>query len=433
MSFVIAALAILAGCLPRAAHVAAPSPGAGQDDIVLFRDAALVRQHVAVDVGPSRVASVDVRLAAGVTLDQVALVERGGLEVRGVHAATPAIEARPAVAREPDEDRDGAEPRGAALAPSAGDPAELRLEIAAPRPGRYTLVLAYPTTGLQWDAAYTMTLTPRRDRAEVRGALAIRNTTAIPLHARVRLIDAELGATRARSAELLATDLAGVPASTSPAAAARELGVLALPVGETRVELLAGARPRAVRSVLVYDPIGTRLDNHDPSGQPLRDPSLGTQPSSPRLTESLEITRDSRATVGLPAGPVRLLERHADGSLAVLGEARLFDPATRAAAVDTIAVGTAAGVTGRRVRRELSDDEQRKRLVEEIEIAIDNKRDVPANVLLREHMYRGLDWNVAYYSSATPAKEGPQQIALRAVIPPHTRQRILYVVVYTWP
>ena len=77
-------------------------------------------------------------------------------------------------------------------------------------------------------------------------------------------------------------------------------------------------------------------------------------PPRARVTESFEVTRDVAATSGLPGGPVRLLERRADGSLAVLGEARLFDAATRVSTVDTIAVGTAHDVTATRERRELT-------------------------------------------------------------------------------
>src|SRR5205823_605493 len=190
------------------------------------------------------------------------------------------------------------------------------------------------------------------------------------------------------------------------------------------------AKPRAMRSVLVYDPIGTKLDN--PSAQPLRDAALGAQPASTHITESFEVERDELATAGLPAGPVRLLERRADGTLAVLGEARLFDAATRVADVDTIAVGTAEGVIGHHERRELTVDEANRRIVEEVAIVIDNKRAVPATVLMREHMYRGQNWMLAYYSSASAAKEGPQQIALRAVVPAKMQKKVLYVVVYTW-
>ena len=459
-------LCVAAAACTHHAPPAAPisSWSTAGDDVVLFRDAALVRQHVDIAIGPSRTAVVPVRVAAGVGTAQLAVIDRGGLSVRGVHAAanpglTPAPSAGSAASHDDDDDSDAGDAAGDGDAAGGGDgsdagddadgsagsaagaspeaaplvtaqPGDVRLDVVAPRPGHYQIVIAYLTDRIRWDAAYTMMATPRRDRAQVRGALAIRNATGIALHAHVRLVDSEVGAWRAHGAEQLATDLAGLAGNTTAIASARDLGPADLVPGETRVELLAGSASRAMKSVLVYDPVGTKLDN--PSGQPVRDPSLGTAPSTPRLTESFEVTRDDAEREGLPAGPVRLLERRPDGSLAVLGESRLFDASSRTATVDTIALGTADGVTGHREQRELTVDEDNKRVVEEIAITIDNKRDVPADVLLREHMYRGLEWTLAYYSVASATKEGTQQIALRTTVPPHSQQKVLYVVVYSW-
>jgi hypothetical protein len=131
---------------------------------------------------------------------------------------------------------------------------------------------------------------------------------------------------------------------------------------------------------------------------------------------------------------VRLLERRADGSLALLGETRLFDEAARVAVSDTISVGTAAGVTGARVRRELTVDKERRRVVEELVITIDNARPRPVEVVAREHLYRGTNWTLAYVSVpiGDDAKEGPQQVAPRITVPPRSKRRIMYAVVYWW-
>ena len=102
----------------------------------------------------------------------------------------------------------------------------------------------------------------------------------------------------------------------------------------------------------------------------------------------------------------------------MLGEARLFDAATRVAAIDTVAVGTADGVTGHRERREITIDDDGKRLVEEFVITIENTRARPVEVVLREHLYRGQNWTLAYQTAAEPRKEGPQQISLRTRVPP---------------
>jgi hypothetical protein len=149
------------------------------------------------------------------------------------------------------------------------------------------------------------------------------------------------------------------------------------------------------------------------------------------VTESFEIARPQASSEGLPAGPVRLLERRPDGSLAVLGESRLFDAATRVAAADTIALGTAEGVTGSRERRDLSYDEDNRRLVEEFVLTVKNTRAHPVEIVLREHLYRGQNWTLAYQTASEPTKEGPQQISMRMIAPARGEAKVLYVVVYT--
>jgi hypothetical protein len=342
------------------------------------------------------------------------VLPRAGVEVVELRAAAPP-----------------GEPPGEA--PPGAQPLELELVARAPRPGRVALRLGYLTSRLAWDVAYTMTANAARDRAVLRGAIAIHNTTGVALPgARVRLVDLTSADARVRAAHLASSHVT----RRRPEAVGvtpRELGRLDVADGDTRVELIRDPVPRPMRAVLVYDPVGAQ---HDRGGaRPALDAELGVRPpAGPRVDESFEIERDPARTAGLPAGPVRLLERRADGVLAVLGEARLFEAAARGAATTTISVGTAERVTGRRERRELTVDLHRKRVVEEFVITIDNGRPRPVEVLVREHLYRGLSWTLAYLSVpfGNETKEGPQQVAPRITVPPRSKGRVMYAVVYWW-
>jgi hypothetical protein len=434
----------LAACHGHVRHASPPLAG---DDISLYRDLALVRQRVDFDL-PATPTTVTLKAAAGLTGEQVVVLDRGGTAVTGVHvqasAATPApkkpeddelkIEAEcnspdgcAEESGQPDTSNDDAEP---AQGPAA--PTTIALDVTAPHAGHYAVTLAYVTDRLHWDAAYTMTTTPAREAAVLHGAIAVRNATGIAFpNATLHVIDAELGNWRARTAEHLATAFVGGTPSSTPAATPRDVGTATIGEGETRVELAGISAPRRMRAVLVYDPIGTKLDNTIPG--PVRDATLGVTPAATsRITESFEVRRDERATTGLPAGPVRLLERRPDGTLHVLGESRLFDAATRVAAVDTIAVGTADGVTGKRERREITIDDDRRKLVEEFVITLDNTRDAKVDVLIREHLYRGQNWGIAWWSVKEAVKEGAQQFAMRTDVPAKGQAKIMYVVVYTW-
>jgi hypothetical protein len=427
-----ALLLLLAGC---GGHVRGPVEADATNDVTLFRDVALVRQRIELQL-PAGASTATVKLAAGVTGQQLVVLDRGGLVVAAVHVAgTPVATVVPVeVPAEETEGDDSHLDETPADAPqlATGSPAVVAFDLSAPRAGTYVLAVGYTTNRLQWDADYTMTTTSARDVAVLRGAIAVRNTAGIPFaRTSIHVVDAELERWRASTAEHLASDLVGGTASTTPAATPRDLGIASLVDGETRVEITGISTPRAMHSVLVYDPIGTKLDNT--GATPARDDKLGIVPAAPtRITESFEVQRDEAAAAGLPAGRVRLLERRDDGALAVLGESNLFAAATRVADVDTIAVGTAEGVTGHRERRELTIDDARKRITEEFVITLDNTRDHDVGVLVREHLYRSQNWNVAFESTKRPAKEGAQQFSMRSSVPAKSQQKILYVVVYTW-
>jgi hypothetical protein len=408
---------LLAACGTRVPASAPSNVAAANGEVTLYRDRALVLQRLELDIAPASYATVRVKVAAGIDADDIHVVERDRFTVREL--------------REVDGDLEVALPGPAEAPPAAQHPTEIALVIGAPRAGRFVVHLAYITDRITWDAAYTMTATATHDRAVLRGALAIRNLTGVALRGvRVRLIDAALARSTMQAAELLASSYVGAAPVTTAGAVPRDLGVVDLAGSETRIELLAASAARPMHSVLVYDPFGTALDQ--PSADPVHDRNLGVVPAaSSRVTESFELARDVAGSAGLPGGPVRLLERRADGSLGLLGEARIFDASARVAEVDTVAVGTAEGVTGKRERREYTLDLLAERLVEELVITIENTRPRPVEVVVREHLYRGTNWTLAYHS-APAAKEGPQQVSMRMTVPARGQAKLLYVVVYTW-
>jgi hypothetical protein len=409
------ACALGCGAPSRPPPLSATAPAT--DEVTLYRDRALVTQHVDVVAPSTAPIELTVVLAAGVGPGDLVVLGRDDLIVSELRIAEPP--ARPLVdaGDEPAEAPEAGDPRRAIT-----EPTEVALTISAPRAGHFVLTLAYATERLAWDAAYTMTTTPARERAVLRGAVTIHNASGIGLRGRTYVVDGELGTWRDHAEAAFGSAL------REPLP--RDLGFVELGDGETRIELLAGAQPHRMRSVLVYDPIGAVLDH--PGSAPISDPAVGvTVPASTRVTESFEVDRDDRTARGLPAGPVRLLERHPDGSLAVLGESRLGGAASRVAGVDTVAIGTADAVVGHRERRDWGRDDVQKRFSEEFLITIDNARPRPVDLVIREHLYRGQNWTLAY-QSAPAAKEGPQQISLRTTVPANGQAKVLYVVVYTW-
>jgi hypothetical protein len=445
--------AIACGRKPAQQVPTSSGRGAPGLHVTLYRDHAVVAHRLEVVIPAASTTTVKLRLAAGVTPDDVYLVEKSDVVVREVRpvaapdprkSTTPDPEGcdettcvmegyeKPCCAKWERKSDWSETPKPPVEKPAA--PIDVELVLGAAREGKFTMLVGYDTDKLAWDTAYTMTTTPGHDRVLLRGALAIRNSTGLSLRdAHVQVVDARHGTQAQRVTSQVGSDLSGVNRSdpnSTPIAAPREVGRFDVLEGDTRVELLPDAKSRPMRSVLVFDPVGTALDY--PHSAPVQDRNLGVVPAPKSLvTESFEIDR-SRETANLPGGPVRLFERRADGSMALLGESTLFGTATLAATVDTVAIGTATQVTGKRERRELTVDNDRKRVVEELAITIDNKRDRPVEVVLREHLYRGENWTIAYRSVFDIAKEGKQQIAMRIAVPAKQKQTVLYVVVYSW-
>jgi hypothetical protein len=295
----------------------------------------------------------------------------------------------------------------------------VRAHVEAARPGRYPLDVVYVTQSMSWRATYT--LIGGGARGVLHGSLIVDNRAGVALGAsRITLIDQTLGDAASAVAQAIARADADQTSST-PVAEPIDVGV-----GEIAVDLVGGERPVAVRSVLVYDPIGTQFDAG--GHVPIQAEGYGLGKPSSAVAESAEIDLGAGAGV-LPAGTVRLVERDHDGTLHLRGQGALR---SSAGAATTVAIGRAPDVTGARTRTELSIDPRAKRLVEEFEIALDNRGDHAASVLVREHLYRGLSWNVPYYSTDDATKEGPQQIAMRTSVPAHGHAKVVYVVVYTW-
>lgn len=363
-------LAVIAcGATPKPA---APPP-TDEDEIWLYRDRAVVRQRVAlVAPGRGRV-TARVAIAAGVLASDVVLLDRPDGDVTLTRAT-----------------------------------ADLTVALDAPRAGRYTVALGYVADDVRWTARYQAVRAG--DRVTIDGALAIHNAAGFAPRAHLRVIDSELGNARGRV-------LAVVRAARKPVdTATRDLGTCTLATGESRFALRAVER--ALRPLVVFDALGP---GHAYAGAiPRADEGLGAAPITAPASDALEIVR-------APGDRDRL------GGEVALGAARgtLYGAPTRDAGGDVLVLGPARGVTGTRERRGWTRDPDRRRITEEVLVALDNRRPLPVEVRVREHLYRGETWTLAYWS-APARKAGAQQIELGAVVPAMGAAKVLYVVVYTW-
>lgn len=468
-----------AGCAAAPARPVEPVGGRGGVEgaaLALYRDGAVVRTQVAATLAPGR---TEVALA----LPQD--VEPGAVDLRvlpgGAEAALVALVRRPSALRSGDEVEvgDGERAvRGALRCCPArdlvveaddglhvvSDPALVRVRAAAghvhavvlesARGGEVTVELVYVTRTLGWSASYALALAPGGREVELRGALGIVNHGGTTLEdARITLVDGPRPqqpgggpATSSGSRTLPPVVDPTRPRAEqppSPAVDAPRAPEVTLPYtvdvapGEQAVSLLPGPVRLPARQTLVFDAVG---DGYDLAGRvPTLAPRYGLDAGrAATVAHSVDVdVAGARLPAGLPAGAARLAERTAGGALTPLGEARIFERAgsgdARVAPTISVAIGTSAHVSGRRSRREFTIDEPAKRLVEEFAIELTSTADEPREVIVREHLYRGLNWTLAYHNAERGVtKEGPQKIALRAVVPARGTARVVYRIVYHW-
>jgi hypothetical protein len=332
------------------------------------------------------------------------------------------------------------------------------IELRADRAGSATIEILYVTRKLSWNADYTLVTEGAAGRAELHGALGIDNGTGIAYDdANLILIDTN------RPSKVTAFDQAAPDEPTTGKAAAKlpvadptkpraeqpvkpvkpvETPRTVLPFtvnvqpGTQSVSLLDGIHTLPAAQTLVFDPVG---DDRNLSGrEPEKGKEYGLDKTSTAVSQSIDVDMvKAKVPAGLPAGRVRLLERTATGTLTPLGESRIFERAgsdtEKLSPTTSVAVGRAIQIEGKRKRREYTIDEEDKRLIEEFEIDLVSTADHPMDVIVREHLYRGLNWTLAYHNVGDQVtKEGPQKIALRTTVPAKGKARVIYRVVYHW-
>ena len=215
---------------------------------------------------------------------------------------------------------------------------------------------------------------------------------------------------------------------------ARLPGRYTIEPGPQRLELALRDRPLTLRSTMVYDPVGAvGAELEHPTQPPEQSPSYGVRRWPAGLDETVKLDLSAIADVQLPAGPVRLASIDAAGALTWRGEGELLPPAADAERYLTVAVGRITDVTGARARTDFVIDDAGQRLYEEIAVTLTSARASPVSVLVREHLYRGPCWILAYHSTGDGvAKEAAQQIALTTTVPAHGTATVVYRVVYHW-
>jgi hypothetical protein len=384
----LAAIVAAAACggAPRGSGGRGGGADAADARLTLYRDGAFVEEDVIVEVAAVGASKVRLPRPAGVDVGDL-MIESEDVAVRGWTEV----------------DEDGAR--------------AIVADVDARATGSARVTMRYLTDRVSWQASYT--LIDDRGRGRLHGALGLDNRTGRSwARARFAVID------RTRP-------------SAPPTAAAFEQRAVAVPgtyavrPGGQRLDLALHGGALSLTPTLVYDPVGTRLDSA--TMRPQTDEGYGVERWPAAVDESLKVDLSRLAEGPLPSGPVRVFTMGEGGALVWRGEGRMLPPAADAELYTTVAVGRSPLVTGTRKRTDFAIDHDALRLIEEITVTLHNAGERPADVLVREHLYRGQCWTLAYHSTGDGvAKEGAQQIGLSVVVPAGGDATVMYRVLYEW-
>ena len=309
--------------------------------------------------------------------------------------------------------------------------------------------------GLSWRVAYTIILAGLdADVANIQGWLAVDSRLAEPIRvAQISVVDGRATLPKPDGSIRFS------PPPQQPSNLASRVSVVELgrggeirAGGSARLPLFEGARQVPVAVRRVFDPVGDSLSHQ--GATPITRRSYGTKRQRDVLPVSLSITLElSEAKLrSLPSGEVSLFARTRQGIRALGTTSGFGRPPPKQTLGDEqgptgsadgeaairlgrgeLRIGVAPGLTGRRWQESVDVDKDRKRVVEEIRVELTNKTDEAGEVTVHEHLYRGLNWSLAYHNGAgKPTKVGPQIVHFVVNVPAKEKVLLMYRVVYTW-
>jgi hypothetical protein len=195
-----------------------------------------------------------------------------------------------------------------------------------------------------------------------------------------------------------------------------------------QIELFPAARSVPCERELVYYGL-TPAYAYAPS--PMTDRNYGVQ-SNRKVDVYLSFRNAQEQNMGmpLPAGRIRVSKLDdADKTLEFIGEDTI-DHTPRNERV-RIKLGSAFDVVGERRQVNFSVDTSRKTMTEEIEVKLRNQKKEPVAVIVKENLYRWVNWSIAQ-KTHDYRKEDARTIYFPVRIAPGAETTVRYTVTYTW-
>ncbi len=337
---------------------------------------------------------------------------------------------------------------GVPLFPSTPDQSifhpEINWLLDSDKGGSMRCELSYVTGGMTWEADYSVIAPAKGQGLDLIGWVTLENHTGKSFaDARIKLMAGDVSKVQPGTPGYgLAGGVAGALRAPSPPLVTEkgfdEYHLYTLDRATTlrdnetkQVELLrrSGILSRRVYvySGFVFDT--TRYQGYQP--EYLRDQRWFGTTSNPKVWVMQEIKNTDAAGLGipLPRGRMRFYRQDDSGQLEFVGE-NTIDHTPRDE-VFRVYTGNAFDLTGERRRTNFKIDNMREWADESFEIKVRNHKREPVDVILVEHLYRGVSWEITSKSTDYVRKDS-QTIEFPLQIPAGEERTVIYTVHYTW-
>ena len=317
-------------------------------------------------------------------------------------------------------------------------------DVAAQRAGTHRARVSYQTSGITWWADYNVTYTeaatPQACRLDVGAWVSIVNQSgASYADAKLKLVAGDVqrmtGARPAAPAALARGEVAErrVDGFAEKAFFEYHLYTLGRPTtvpdnSTKQIELFPAARRVPCEKTLVY--YGA-LPAYGFGPNPVTDRNYGVQ-SNRKVDVYLGFKNAENNNMGmpLPAGRIRVSKSDpADGTLEFIGEDAI-DHTPRNEQV-LIKLGSAFDVVGERRQVNFAVDTSRKTMTEEIEIKLRNQKKEAATVIVKENLYRWVNWQIAAKTHDFE-KQDARTVHFPVKLAAGAEATVRYTVNYTW-
>jgi len=319
-------------------------------------------------------------------------------------------------------------------------------DVAAKQGGEQVARVAYQTGGITWWADYNLTYADGKDanacKIDIGAWVSIVNQSGASYpDAKIKLIAGDVhrapasqpsGRMRAAvAAEALADEARGFEEKAFFEYHLYTLGrPSSLPDNSTKqIELFPQVAGVPCEKTLVYDGQADFYSGY--AGSPYSDRNYGITGNKKVDTYlSFHNSKENAMGVPMPAGRVRVSKLdNTDDSLEFIGEDRI-DHTPRNEKI-LLKLGSAFDVVGERRQVDYSVDTARKVITEEIEVKIRNRKEEPVKVIVKENLYRWVNWRILSSSHAYD-KQDARTIHIPVTVPADKEVVVRYVVRYTW-